>query len=448
NIKEIHIPALNDEFGMLFGTESYENSVPVVQRQGTYYLPSNLNTVKVACPRIPTFSFLNCNSITKLILENVEEVEGFAFQDCFGITELYLTNCQSFAEGVFRGCNSLNKVHCNSLEDWLNLSFVDYLSTPMAYASELYVQNILIKEFDLSGQETIGDYQFYGLSQMEELHLPDVKTIGNQAFMGCNSLNTLWLSQSLESCYSEAFAAVGSLESIYYDGTLEDWSKIVFHDQYATPMLYSPAFYGKIDEDYQLISEITLSSEISSIGDYQFYGFTNITDLSFQNVSTIGNKAFASMGNVENFYMPNTIEQIEEDAFADTSLLNVHYAGTLEEWANIQFLNSNSTPLCSDMSTIFFDNAIDLESIELSSSIETIGNYQFYGFKTTKSFESSTPLISIGQNAFANCVALESFSFDSTEDTILMENAFLGCTNLKNVYYKGTLDAYMKLTYK
>ncbi|MCM1131684.1 MAG: leucine-rich repeat protein [Roseburia sp.] len=449
NIKEIHIPIIEDDFGIFFGSKSYENSIPVLQRQGTYYLPKNLSTVKITAARIPTFSFWNCNSITKVILENVEEVEGFAFQDCLGLTEIDIQNCQSFDEGVFKGCNNLKQVCCDSLDMWTQLSFYDALSTPMAYADEFYANDILIESVDLNSLEQVGNYQFYGFNQLKEVSLLEAKSIGNQAFMGCNSLQELWLGDNLEISCMDAFAGIYTLKSLYYEGRLEDWSKIVFQNQYATPMLSFPEFYAKVMDDYKLITEIHLNDEIKEIGDYQFYGFTKITSLSFSAVSTIGYKACSSMGMVPLFSLPDTIEEIQEDAFLDTILLQIDYAGTLAEWEKIVFSNAFSTPLCSNEGNITFgDFALNLEKIVLSNGTESVGNYQFYGFKNTKEVEIVEPLTSIGQNAFGNCTALESISFSSLENTIFMDNAFLGCRNLKDVYYTGSIEMYMHLTYK
>ncbi len=387
--------------------------------------------------------------IERIYLHEVKEIEGYAFADCTGLEEIFFRGGSTIQEAAFRGCIGLGKVHCDSLTSWTNMSFYDQYATPMQYAKEFYVQDEKIENFDLTGVKQIGLYQFYNFTQMKQVKLLDVQTIEAQAFMNCSGLESVWLGVSLVSLGMDAFAADGSLENVYYTADMGSWSKLQIYNPYATPMYFASNFYVWDQNTYVKLKEIRLDDTILEVGDYQFYGFKNITSIELMGVSFIGKSSFANMNEVSKLALPASLTEIDINAFLDTRIQSVSYAGTLENWANIHFLSLNSTPLCSNEGKITFDSfPLNLEHITLTRAIEYIDAFQFYGFKDTKSVEISLPINSIGQSAFAGCSSLESFSFQSSADFIIMENAFLGCTKLKDVYYFGDMDAYTKIKYK
>lgn len=111
NLEEVALPVLHNDFGCLFGTEFYPNSVSVEQRQGIFYLPNNLHTVILNIEVVPTFAFLNCSMIERIYLHEVKEIEGYAFADCTGLEEIFFRGGSTIQEAAFRGCIGLGKVH-------------------------------------------------------------------------------------------------------------------------------------------------------------------------------------------------------------------------------------------------------------------------------------------------------------------------------------------------
>lgn len=69
-----------------------------------------------------------------------------------------------------------------------------------------------------------------GLKGIEELIIPDgVVMIGCSAFYDCSNIWTISLPKTLKYIDERAFAETKAYE-IYYDGTLEDWDKIIIND--------------------------------------------------------------------------------------------------------------------------------------------------------------------------------------------------------------------------
>lgn len=451
NLRKLSLPALLPEvsFGALFGTEPYENSVSVAQREGIYYIPASLEELELQASTIPAFAFYNCTMLKEIHLNNVPLIEGGAFHSCTGLEKLWLTGeVQSISENAFTGCTSLNEVYCDSLAAWTAISFENEYSTPMSYAEGFYVLNdgyIRLTDFTIDLEE-IGDYQFYGFSQMERLSLPNAKEIGNQAFTDCTGLSRLDIGGKLQTVFADAFARCIALNEIYFDGSMEDWATINFSNQYATPMWSGATFSSKTLEGAWEQPIMLSLSNTPEIGNYQFYGFKQLKNLKLASVERIGVSAFSGCDALQGIELSSQLRVVEEGAFSSLGITMVSYSGTLEDWMNIEFKDQYSTPVQNDADIHFTDETISLLNLDLTTS-SSIGNYQFYGFKTIQSVTLSNTLQEIGGYAFAKCKELEQLAFGSLGSIGIGDSAFFGCSSLKQVHYFGGLENWLDLRF-
>ena len=88
-----------------------------------------------------------------------------------------------------------------------------------------------IKEISLgNGIVEITDNCFSN-AYVKSLVIPDsVKMLGRNVFYGCNYLETLVLGSDIETIGGSVLSYTSSLEIIHYNGTQEDWNKIVIND--------------------------------------------------------------------------------------------------------------------------------------------------------------------------------------------------------------------------
>lgn len=80
-----------------------------------------------------------------------------------------------------------------------------------------------------------------------------------------------------------------------------------------------------------------------------------------------------------------------------------------------------------------------LESVVFGSSLESLGEYAFYGNTSLKEIILPASLNKIGKGCFANCIALESVSMSATAVTAIPDDAFDGCVALKTVTFPAAL---------
>jgi len=88
-------------------------------------------------------------------------------------------------------------------------------------------------------------------------------------------------------------------------------------------------------ENYDLI-EIILPSSITRIGRCAFF-FTNISSINLSNVTSIGTGAFEGCSNLKNITsLSANLNYIGYGPFNGTYIYTINYAGTTEQWNEIE----------------------------------------------------------------------------------------------------------------
>ena len=314
----------------------------------------------------------------------------------------------------------------------------------------------------------IGNSAFSG-NGVKNIYLGDnVTSIGENAFRNCSNLENIIISAKLKEVDRFAFAydsssSRSSNQNIYYNGTLENWCNIKFNGYAANPMTYSANFYihdsaGAINyngDKYQLLETIAVPSSITKIGDYQFSGLKNIDTIILPNsITNIGIKSFhwCNKGStIKNIEFGKEVTLIKSRAFEDTTIENVYYNGSFDDWAMINFDDIDDDGEVSGMSpspvgyrtnNFYIYDIAGMErfdgktyriptSINLSNSITSINQYQFKNFKNIRNVSLPSSVKSISKSAFSNCLELRSVSNVENIESI-GPNAFSYCTNLSN----------------
>lgn len=124
---------------------------------------------------------------------------------------------------------------------------------------------------------------------------------------------------------------------------------------------------------------------------------TDISKDAFKFNTTVGDKNFNSLKNIQNITIGNTITEIREEAFCPVGA---------SYWLN-------------------------LTGITLSNNLHTIGKNAFNGRRSVRNFVFPNSLVTIGEGAFSNCVSAN-FSFNSSIETI-GKDAFFNCVSMQNI---------------
>ena len=280
-----------------------------------------------------------------------------------------------------------------------------------------------------------------------------VTRISDDAFKDCVSLTHITIPDSITCIDDRAFLNCGNLASVNYLGTIEQWCGITLDSPSANPLHNGAKLYLNGEP----VTELVIPNGVTTIKDYAFYGCDSLTSVTIGNsVTNIGSEAFNSCDNLTSVTIGNSVTSIGSCAFYNcdgltsvtipnsvtsigyyafygcTSLTKVNYTGTIDQWVQIEFVDSYSNPL-SNANDLYINNELVTEAnITTATSINA---YAFCNYHSLTSVTIGNSVTSIGEMAFHGCGKLvEVYNLSSL--SITAGNSNYGAVGYfaKNVY--------------
>ena len=235
-------------------------------------------------------AFSGCDSLTSVTIpDGVTSIGEGAFSGCSGLTSITIPDSvTSIGEAAFSGCGGLTAVHIADIVAWCGIDFDGYLSNPLYYAHNLYLNGVLVTDLVIPDSVTsIDDSSFSGCTGLASVTIPDsVTSIGVDAFYNCTGLTSVTIGDGVTSIGSHAFDGCSSLESItipFVGATKEGAQYTDFGYIFGTYSGgYVPASLKKV-----------IITGGTSIGNNAFSGCTGLTSVTIpDSVTSIGSYAF------------------------------------------------------------------------------------------------------------------------------------------------------------
>jgi hypothetical protein len=258
-----------------------------------------------------------------------------------------------------------------------------------------------------AGLTTLDQHAFNGCTSLALTELPaGITSVGEYAFFGCTGLTSMKLPASLD-ITGNVFAGCTSLVSFTLTGsgdlkTAEGGKALVSGTELIT---------------YPSAGSVSLSAGLTSIGDYAFYGNTNLTQITLPSgVTTIGYMAFYGNTNLTQIALPSGVTAIGDYAF---------YGNT----------NLALTELPAEITSIgeaTFNGCTSLALTELPAGITSIGQYAFINCANLALTELPAGITSIGWAAFWDCTSLTLTELPAGL-TSINGSTFQGCTGLTQI---------------
>lgn len=280
--------------------------------------------------------------------------------------------------------------------------------------------------------------------------------IGDNAFDYCN-LKTVLMPPTLTYIGAWAFTESG-LTSIEWPAGVSEISKGTFS---GCNNLKSITFSGRVREigvsafeDCSALTSIDIPESVTSIGSRAFAGsgLTSVT-LPYR-VLTVSESTFAGCSDLSSVTFDGDLESVGLGAFEGAGLVSV----TLPE--SIVELNAGAFRDCSKLETVeilgnnlitlgyggayssykgLFYNCVNLKSVKLPDSVESIDGYAFYGCGSLSLINMPDNLQYVNASAFEGCVSLPSAEFHSLQD--IGYKAFYGCSGLQWVKLPDCMES-------
>ena len=468
---------------------------PVKQiKEKAFYNYTNLSSVVVpnSVVEIGKSAFEGCNNLRALTIPfvgcNKESLDG-QFYEIFGkeeyipntLEEITFNGDVAIPDEAFTGNQYIKTINIKSsipligktaFTDCPNLESINVEEGNQAYKSidgNLYSKDgsVLIQyavgkdleNFQIpSGVKYIGDYAFFKNKKLKTLTMNnELISIGVSAFTYCSNLQTINFSENLETIKDLAFMECSSLKEVIIPDSLKNMGKWAFVlcnniEKITLPFIglntteYEFNFLGIIfgalnasDNNAAVpisLKEVTITGV--RVPAYAFYGCTNIKTIKMPNALSIGTGAFESCINLDNVELARCISFIGENVFRNCSSLdNVYFRGKIEYWCDIEFSDPTSNPMYYATKFYMLDdsnNYYHVTSLEIPNTIETIGDYQFYGFDFVTNINLPNTITSIGISAFTSCSRLKIIQIPNSVTTIGAA-AFKYCYDLKNIEF-------------
>ena len=297
-----------------------------------------------------------------LIQSGVTRIGSYAFDSCDGLTSVEISSTVTkIGDCAFSGCTVLTSV--------------DLLPT--------------VTE--------IGSYAFALCSGLDSIHIPaSVTNIGTGAFRGCKNIfvdesNPAYSSDLLGCLYNKdktvfiqypnsnprtRFAIPDSVTEIRYNA---------FQGSvYLTSVSFGrnlEHFEGYTFADCDALVSVSFPDNIKGFNAYAFCGCSNLTTVTLgKGMQSIGWYAFPACENLTTVIIPRNITQISFDAFSYTeNIKDVYYAGSEEEWANVEIGVFNDGLLNATMHFNYeYDEHVHIyDPTVISPTCTTVGKIEF-----------------------------------------------------------------------
>lgn len=283
--------------------------------------------------------------------------------------------------------------------------------------------------------ETIGTNAFHNCQDLESITLPaSLKTIESSAFSYCLNLSKIKLPTSLKAIQSYVFDGCSSLETVFYDGSLAQWSQINTSNGflgYSSPSLvmndYTAQFISVKDENdpYPPPKKVTITKytgEESTMVIPETIGGWPVTK--------IGEAAFQDNTTITSVTIPASVTEIGANAFAGcTNLTSVTYGG---DWRNLTIQSGN--PAVEDAAKDAANAQLFDFAFTPDNTAVIVTNYKYKGTAadvTIPSRYKSKPVTMIDHAAFHGSSVTSVTIPDSV--TAIHDSAFGFCSQLTNI---------------
>ena len=355
---------------------------------------------------------------TRHITMTVTSIRNPVFKGNTTIVHVVIPNTirevSAWYEGVFQDCTALEEIILPR-----NLREISY---------KTFSGCINLRSVDLSNVETIGSYAFTGCSSLSAIgSLDNATVIGSEAFSGCESLSceiNLMSIQVLGNAFSgtpikkvatgkglrdlsiSAFSGCTKLEEAIIDGTFSEGSTVPYWCFQSCESLRRVAIIANLHfEERWEYRPITFS------------GCHNLEELvlgdSFEYIAA---SAFAELQNLKKVVFSSNMKSIHRNAFNGCSSLNEISFENVTSIGEFAFCNCRSLPKDLNLPNIV---SLDYDVFEGCTSLETVtlGSHLHLTDRSTK--------------MFMWCTALKSATIIGDGECALPNYTFYGCTNLE-----------------
>jgi len=390
--------AWTDEFGVKYSKDGKK-----LLRSTDYGLKSY--TIKKGTRSIGDSAFAgnvfyqrSLQSIT--IPDSVNSIGDWAFRGCKSLQSITIPEFVTIIKGnPFLNCPAKVINHSNHFTIFEGNLYTSDRRKLISYLSK--GENFIIPD----SVSSIGDSAFQGCSSLQSVTIPDsVTSIGDAAFGGCTSLQSVTIPDSVTSIGNSAFSNCTSLQSVTIPDSVTSIGDLAFS---VCKSLHS----------------VTIPDSVTCIGDSAFSVCKSLHSVTIpDSVTSIGDSVFWRCESLLSVTIPESVTNIKGNPFSDCPARVINHSNhftifegnlyTSDRRKLISYLSKGENFIIPDSVTSIgysaFRGCSSLQSVTIPDSVTSIGNYAFDHCSSLQSVTIPDSVTSIGDFAFWDCDSLQS----------------------------------------
>jgi len=444
-------------------------------------------------------AFFLCSALQEISLsKSLNSVDEYAFCGCRSLTEITVPDTVvSIKKGIFSGCSGLQKVtfplHLRQPD------FKDFYGCPEDIVTftgaAIVAEGGFCNNFGRWTYDTHRCLRIDGIRDMPDFHKDDeipwfdmrdkitavylsdsITSIGEFAFSGCKSLQSINIPESVASIGGEAFYGCKSLQNITIPDSITSIGCDVFSGCESLQSINIPESVASIGGwafcGCKSLQSITIPESVASISMWAFYGCESLQSITIPNsVTELGEDIFKGCTSLENVTMSVLFQRPDFEEFFGCPADIVTFTGTaivaegeigdggtwiLNQAGCLYIDGIEDIPdwdKCEDVPwhdihdairSVRFSGSVtsigkcafcdceNLQYIDLPDGLIKIGDWAFSGCESLTEINIPDGVISIGCDAFKGCRSLTEITIPNSV-TKLGSDVFTGCSSLKNI---------------
>ena len=252
-----------------------------------------------------------------------------------------------------------------------------------SYKIELYDVE---RDYSIEGNAENWTSLISPIGSVERLVLSSSFIIGHDAFGGCTSLTSVYISEGVTIIGDYAFNGCTSLTSIYIPNTVNRVGDGIFDSCTSLSSIYIPNTVNRIGEGTlwgcKSLKSINIPESVTSIEIGAFAHCTSLSSIYIpESVTSIGNWPFESCTSLSSIYIPESVTSIEDSVFKYcTSLTSINIP------KGVTIIKFDTFKGCSSLTSIYIPENV--------TSIEYGAFNDCTSLKSISSFNTTAPTLS------------------------------------------------------
>ena len=324
-----------------------------------------------------------------------------------------------------------------------------------AIGKQVFEYNKNIKSITIgSNLKEIGASAFHDCDGLTgSIVIPDnVTTIGSCAFSDCAFITKVIFGRGLKTIKNDAFLGCGSLTEIIIPDNVTELGSYAFKDCYGAESITIgkgiKTIYEYTFKNCNNAKTLVLSEGLEKIGDYAFAECKSLTEIIIpDSVNKIYNHAFFKCNNAKTLVLSEGLKEIGASAFEEcsslTEIIIPDSVNTMGSEAFYHCYGLTSITIGTGLETIPYRAFLTWEKAPISevifkapSKVKILGGECFAHIGSMDRFIIPDSVTTISEGALSNCSFKEIVLGSGVKQ--IDEAAFNNCSKLTTVYYKGT----------